>query len=400
MRKQIVGILTLIIILLVVLVSIEWLKVKEERTIYGMKLSFSDDQQRSFTWLSGQSYPDSLLQIKPTQESWDNGNVMEQAAWQSVVINDDEDRIYTYRAEIDGLEWGQSYSYRVVVNGEIISDEYRFSVAEQQSESFQFIHVTDTQGTTEGDFKQWGDTLKQSLKQAPNAQFIIHGGDITDDPSNVQQWKWFYHQAPMLSSLPFLATTGNHELVNDDAQFFQAQITFPANGASGLPNYTSYYSSYQNALFIFLNTEDDIKKQTKWLEQVLQYQADQYDWIIVSMHRGLYGASQFKDAEDWEQLFDQYGVDLVLQGHNHSYSRSFPLRDGKVVDSGEQGTVYVTLNAAGSKLNDEKKEKNYQAVAFQNGKSMFGVVELQSSKLIYSAYDDDGQLLDQFTLAK
>jgi hypothetical protein len=58
------------------------------------------------------------------------------------------------------------------------------------------------------------------------------------------------------------------------------------------------------------------------------------DWIIVYFHRPMYtspnscsscsGESSLRDI--YHPLFDQYGVDLVLEGHAHDYQRSYPIK--------------------------------------------------------------------------
>lgn len=442
MKKYTIAFIALIAFMLLVVGSIEWLKEKEqkgteidvaveteaatdaeagagaktgakagaeagagpeagaevENSIYGMTLSFANEQQRVFTWLSDERYEQSGLQIKKEAESWQQGSTVLLEAKLASYSNENGQQLYSYTATLDQLEEQQTYTYRVVAADKVISQEYSFTTYGEQEESFQFIHVTDSQGVTEADYTQWGITLRQAQLAAPQARFIVHGGDLTDDPAKEQEWKWFYSKAEALTSVPFFPTTGNHELVDDDASSYAIRFRMPDNGASALSEQTTYYMSYQNLLLISMNTEETIDEQTIWLQDVLEQHADSYDWIVVSMHRGVYGASRFKKAEDWTKLFDEYGVDLVLQGHNHSYSRSYPLVKGEAAAGNEQGTVYVTLNAAGSKLNDKKKEKAYQAVAFQNGKQMYAIVDVSSKELTYSAYDVDGQLLDQFTL--
>lgn len=97
------------------------------------------------------------------------------------------------------------------------------------------------------------------------------------------------------------------------------------------------------------------------------------------------------------KIFDEYGVDLVLQGHNHEYSRSYPLKNGKIVDEG-QGTVYVTTNTTGPKFNEKKSDQYYQAVHFQNNKGMFAGITISDNTLTYEAYDVDGVKQDEFIL--
>lgn len=114
--------------------------------------------------------------------------------------------------------------------------------------------------------------------------------------------------------------------------------------------------------FVYLNTESKVKKQTEWLKADLA--ATNQPWIIVALHHGPYGGNQ-NDAllDKWVPLFDEFGVDLVLQGHNHEYSRSYPLKGNQIVKDGD-GTVYVVTNAAGSKFNKKKDDLYYHADHF------------------------------------
>lgn len=95
-------------------------------------------------------------------------------------------------------------------------------------------------------------------------------------------------------------------------------------------------------------------------------------------------------------LFDEYGVDLVLQGHNHEYSRSYPLKDGEITSS--SGTVYVTTNTSGQKFNEKKDSQFYHKVHLQNRKQMYAAITVTGDKLIYQAYTVDGELVDEFEL--
>lgn len=85
---------------------------------------------------------------------------------------------------------------------------------------------------------------------------------------------------------------------------------------------------------------------------------------------GLRGNS-YKKVEDWTGIFDKYEVDLVLQGHNHEYSRSYPLRGGTIVPEGEipkgayRGTVYVVTNASGRKFNEKKRISSIMRYIFK-----------------------------------
>jgi 3',5'-cyclic AMP phosphodiesterase CpdA len=73
--------------------------------------------------------------------------------------------------------------------------------------------------------------------------------------------------------------------------------------------------------------------QTAWLERTLAAgrRDDSVDWIIVQMHQCACSSSATGNGSDlgirqqWLPLFDRYEVDLVLNGHDHDYERSFPV---------------------------------------------------------------------------
>ncbi|MNP44591.1 hypothetical protein D3C76_1384560 [compost metagenome] len=94
----------------------------------------------------------------------------------------------------------------------------------------------------------------------------------------------------------------------------------------------------------------------------------------------------------------------MLQGHNHEYSRSYPLYQGAIVSEAKtaaaarRGTVYVVTNASGAKFNGKKADQFYHKVHFQNNKQMFAGITVSGSKLTFQAYDVDGSKLDEFVL--
>jgi len=128
-----------------------------------------------------------------------------------------------------------------------------------------------------------------------------------------------------------LAVLGNH-----DAGFADAQVT-----ALGMPG-RWYATGIGDVLFVALDsTMAKDPGQLAWLDQTLAQAGS--DWVVVALHHppfsaGVHGSDEeVRDA--FVPLFEQYGVDLVLAGHDHDYQRSVPI-----------GGVTYVVSGAGSKV--------------------------------------------------
>ncbi|WP_238996540.1 purple acid phosphatase family protein [Paenibacillus pinistramenti] len=368
---------------------------------YDIVTTFKSDPQtsRAFTWYTDDAGEETVVQLLKGEGTPDfsSADLISVQGETTVYEGSSGQQKGVHKAEASGLEPGTAYTYRVgsPASGKW-SEPASFTTEEQDLTAFSFINITDSQGVNEADFAKWGQTLSAAFKTFSGARFVIHNGDLTEDPADEAGWKAFFADAqPWISEVPLMPVTGNHDEVDKQADAYVSHFNLPDNGAEGSNPGTSYSFDYGNAHFVVLNTESNIKKQTDWLKQDLK-NTDK-EWIIAALHRPPYGGSMYDKVDDWVELFDQYHVDLVLQGHNHEYSRSYPLKGGKITDEGN-GTVYVVTNASGSKFNEKKSDKFYHAVHFQNNKQMFAGIQISGSTLTYSAYDVDGNKLDEFVL--
>ena len=118
-------------------------------------------------------------------------------------------------------------------------------------------------------------------------------------------------------------------------------------------------------------------------------------------HHPVYASHTWREyptlAEDWVPVFDRHHVDLVLQGHDHAYLRTYPMRAGRRVDSPGQGTVYV-VSVSGDKF-CEQDARPYAEVGF-TGVSTYQTIEMKPGgrRLVYKAFDVDGRERDGFTI--
>jgi hypothetical protein len=175
---------------------------------------------------------------------------------------------------------------------------------------------------------------------------------------------------------PWMFATGNHDM---EASYpmhgyagHQARLDFPGNGPSACPS--AYSFTYGNVAVLSLDANDvsyEIKAntgysggtQTSWVERTLAaHRADpNVDFIVCFFHHCAYSTTDSHASDGgvraaWVGLFDRYRVDLVLQGHNHVFERTDPIRggsptrvaeDNSVVYPETDGTVYYTVGSGG-----------------------------------------------------
>ena len=147
-----------------------------------------------------------------------------------------------------------------------------------------------------------------------------------------------------------------------------------------------------------LNGNERLADQARWLEGVL---ADNpRAWTIVAIHQPIYSTGKYRDKTRLQQLFvpilDRFRVDLVLEGHDHTYARSARLKNG-VKD--ETGTVYV-VSVSGPKSYPFNPRYKDLMDASGTGRQLFQVIRVTAQRLTYESFDAAGMRFDAFALEK
>ena len=172
---------------------------------------------------------------------------------------------------------------------------------------------------------------------------------------------------------------------------------------------TVYYIDYQGARIISLDSNRDRELQIPWLRRVLEDNPNR--WTIITFHHPIFSPASDRDNAElramWKPLFDEFRVDMVLNGHDHTYARTGDLSGTVVtgnVPSGYQqaydpaiGTVYV-VSVSGPKMYDISKGTYARRVAEDT--QLYQIIEVHDSELVYRAYTATGRLYDAFTLEK
>jgi hypothetical protein len=147
-----------------------------------------------------------------------------------------------------------------------------------------------------------------------------------------------------------------------------------------------------------LDATSSVEAQTDWIED--QLSNTKATWKIAVFHFPPYNWEEpYPNIQKaWIPLFDKYHVDMVFSGHIHYYMRSKPMRAGEVMDSYNDGTVYIiSLGIPGR--NEEIDDEPYAAVREQDC-WLYQHIQIEADKLTYQSVNFDGEVIDSFDIQK
>lgn len=261
--------------------------------------------------------------------------------WTSYDANDNSFDYYIVKVEVE-LEPLETYTYRVYDKyAETGSETVTFTSRDTESERFTFSHMSDTQSKNE---TNRGQTFGWALGEVQDvSDFVLHTGDVVEYSKYEYQWtEMLDGNFEYLSKMPVMAIAGNHDTTfksgNRSREIWKHfNNKLPTQDSVGLGYYYSFV--YGNAKFIMLNTNSNGENaletaQYEWLIEELEN--NDSTWTIVAMHCPVYSvghhaADPAKNAQtlalqaQLKGVFAEYGVDLVLQGHDHLLSRTKPI---------------------------------------------------------------------------
>jgi len=322
---------------------------------------------------------------------------------------------------IKGLEPGKKYFYSVYTNDSLLvsgKEYYFYTSPDSSNNEFSFYAMGDIgQPKDSGGFPDITANQIDHLSKRPD--FGIGLGDIVymDGESEVADEYLFDHMEVINRNIPFYPALGNHDWRVEPDQNFEQEWK--------LPNNEHYYSfTYANAYFIALDSRKgdlfESEKQTKWLEETLTNVQGTYDWIFVYLHHNGKTCTYKSDYESVMGLypiFAKYNVDLVLNGHAHTYERLHPYdADGNVIEQyKENTTMYPAINdgfisittGAGGKIRSSGKDIHdgeeclNSLVANSFHKGHFSLIDIEGKKLTFKAIaSEDGKVYDEFVMDK
>lgn len=264
---------------------------------------------------------------------------------------------------LTALQPGTRYYYRLLTNGVEVQPVTYFTTMKTPADP------TPLTFTVTGDWGQGSSALtdvgnQQNLTDPP---LILTVGD--NAYQNGTQSDWDNNALPayrnVMRRATFVPVLGNHDLNSVGASNWANSVEIkmfrlPRNGGAG--NQERWFSfDHGDAHFVALDSNDPGNPtQRAWLENDLA--ATTRRWKFVFFHHppyscasGLFSFGSYENIRaNWSPLFEEYGVDVVFDGHDHIYERSLymdeyadtfgtPGADGK-------GTYYIMTGGGGATL--------------------------------------------------
>ncbi len=376
-------------------------------------------REASVTWRTSTEVKEGFLEIAEAQSDpmFIQRSVRVEARTQTLDARDVKaagTRANYHSATINKLKPNTTYAYRVG-DGTLWSEWFQFKTAsENDPDPFSFLYVGDAQNYI---LELWSRLIRESFRKAPDARFFIHAGDLVNHAHREQEWhEWFTAGGFIHSMIPAMPTPGNHEYRprqdgnEEDPSIlsiqWRAQFNLPPNGPSGLKE-TAYFFDYQNTRFVSLNSNRSFGAQARWLDKVLKDHGK--EWVVITYHHPMYSAASERDNDQlrkaWKPIFDKYNVDLVLQGHDHSYARGHtePVNVPNGVNVMDRaGTMYVVSISGGKMYETGGDWAEFGAIKDRTAErtQLFQVITIEDKKLVYESYTPLGELYDAFELHK
>jgi predicted phosphodiesterase len=416
-----------------------------DANIYNVVTSFNEAQTtRNFAWTAKSVFAGKNTMALKYRKVGD-------AEWMTVDAVKEIESVNTadedyYKCDISSLSPDTEYEYKI---GKKESDKdsdwtkiFKFRTAKESIDEFTFIAVGDTQGITwngmtSGDkgFMFAMAAYQEAFEEVKDPAFILHTGDVVETGNNKDMWNMYFKSLNGYgTSTPMFAAIGNHDSLGTPL-YFDYHFNHPNNGGNAAldqsfknavtgnilqlfqnADETIYSYDYGDAHFIVLNTgsysnqdKHIIDAQRDWLTRDLEANKDA-KWKIMLFHEPVYHRAGAGESRPWlHDVIEEYGVDLVIQGHSHLVTRTYPMKDGKIVTKAVDetvekgiGTVYMTIGSTALNhdgANDAKYEEEIGILATPTPtQAAYTTVTVKNDKIVVTTKQINGFVLDSFTI--
>lgn len=278
------------------------------------------------------------------------------------------------------------YHYQVSSNG-LSSDDNTFRTAPAAGTPFRFVAYGDTRT-----YPRDHAAVIQAIIASEPAIFL-HSGDLVENGSEYSQWgrQFFDPAADLMKNTTLFPALGNHE---NNSHWYYDFFSLPA-AESGSTTEAWYSFDYSSAHMITLDSCQSYapgSTQYNWLVSDLQSPAcANAAWRFVCLHHPAYSSGSHGGTSGVQQylvpLFEQYDIDMVFNGHDHHYERSY-----------KDGVYYIVTGGGGAPLRGVGLTPNpYSQVA--ESVHHHCVLDVSDALVQFRALRNDGSEIDSLVLA-
>jgi hypothetical protein len=300
------------------------------------------------------------------------------------------DTVYAYSAG-DGSPAGWSPWYKV-------------RTGPDRRRSFRFLFMGDPQCGLE----EWGQLLSAAYRRHRDAAFLLIAGDLVDRGNERTNWDHFFLRAAgVFERLPLMPCAGNHEYLDQGPRLYRAIFALPAGGPAGIDSNLVYSFEYGGAFIAVLDSTLALAdpalagRQAEWLDEALGRTG--CPWKLVMFHHPVYASHPTRESpalhDAWVPVIEKHRVALVLQGHDHAYQRTYPLRAGRRVSRPDQGTTYV-VSVSGTKFYGQRLRPETALGITELSTYQTIDIEAPENRLVYRAWNRDGHEVDRLTIER
>jgi hypothetical protein len=312
---------------------------------------------------------------------------------------------YQHEALLNGLTPGTTYQY-----------DLRLGAADPTPGVVDSFRTAPPDGSGTVRLVTFGDSGNGSTAQSQIAaliaadtfDFAVHNGDVAYSQGTYAQFESFFfpYYGAWLRQKAIFPSIGNHDDMTASATPYRTFFVLPRDGASAAyPNNAERFYSvdYGPVHLVVLDTEAAFLNTSRRAEQIAWLTADLQasqaaPWRIAVFHRPPYSSGAEHGSElavraAFGPLFEQYNVQLVINGHEHSYERTVPWRES--TNTARQAVTYVITGGAGAGLYPIGRSA---WTAFSRSSHNYVRATISPADIVLEAIGPTGAVFDRFTL--